>query len=98
MLAETRAQLGGSSPRLSRPVGCEICRGSGYDRMICIPEILVGTSQVRAAIGAGALTEGIETLAIAAGMRTLRQAARFRIAEGTAIPEDVYQALPPQLD
>jgi type II secretory ATPase GspE/PulE/Tfp pilus assembly ATPase PilB-like protein len=98
MLADTREQLGSSTPRLSRPVGCEICRGSGYDRMICIPEILIGTSRVRTAVGAGAITEDIEAIAVESGMRTLRKAAQIRIAEGTVTPEDVYQALPPQLE
>lgn len=98
VLSDSRKLLGISEPILASPQGCSQCRDLGFDRLVCVPEILIGTAEIRSAIASGCTTSEIEQTAIRDGMRTLREAARLRIASGEATAEDLYQILPPKLD
>lgn len=97
LLEETRSKLGITSVSLTRSRGCAGCADLGFDRLICIPEIMIGTAEIRAAAASARSTSEIEQIAVGSGMRTLRDAAKMRIAKGLATAEDIYQILPPQL-
>ena len=98
MLGEVRQSLGLHDPKLYQPVGCSQCHELGYDRLICIPEILIGTPEIKHAIAEGTSTNEIEQLAFRDGMQSLRDASKLRIALGDATPQDIYQVLPPMFD
>ncbi|MCA9303179.1 MAG: Flp pilus assembly complex ATPase component TadA [Phycisphaerales bacterium] len=71
--------LGGeivSTPLIARAVGCEYCRGSGYDGRRGIFELLEINQAVRDAIGRSATADEITSIAIQdGGMRTLQSCA-----------------------
>jgi general secretion pathway protein E len=70
--------------------GCVHCRGTGYYGRTGVFEIMPVTSEIREAIAAGAGTPALVSLARAAGMRTLREAAARKLASGqTAFAEVV---------
>jgi type II secretory ATPase GspE/PulE/Tfp pilus assembly ATPase PilB-like protein len=97
-LKSLRLQNGAAAPQLFRTKGCKECQSEGYDRLVCVPEIMVGTSRIRNSIASGESSEQTHQVAISQGMRTLREAGQLRIAMGHAAPNDVYEMLPPLLD
>jgi type II secretory ATPase GspE/PulE/Tfp pilus assembly ATPase PilB-like protein len=82
------------SPQLYVPEGCKRCRRLGFDRLICVPEILVASPGLQQAIAEQQPREEIRRRAEAEGMRTLREAAQMRIAVGAVCAEDVFDILP----
>jgi type II secretory ATPase GspE/PulE/Tfp pilus assembly ATPase PilB-like protein len=83
-LAEWKQQFGGEDGvlRLSRPVGCEACEKTGYSGRVPLHEILEATDPLRAAIRERAPTAEISRLAMAGGMRTLRQDGIEKVLQG----------------
>ncbi|XZE52855.1 GspE/PulE family protein [Planctomycetaceae bacterium SH139] len=85
-------------PHLYAPAGCPACDDQGYDRLICVPEILVASQRIRQGISDGYSAHQLQQLALQAGMRTLSEACKIRIALGMATAEDAYEALPADVD
>lgn len=79
------------------PQGCDQCKQRGFDRMICIPEVLTATPHIRQAIIDQRSHATLREFAVEAGMRTLREACQMRIALGAICGEDIYDVLPPML-
>ena len=64
--------------------GCSACGGTGYKGRIAVHEVLKLSDPVREAILRGAPAMEIKKIAMANGMRTLRQAALNKLAQGVA--------------
>lgn len=95
-MSEVRDELPAEyEPTLYVARGCDACDSLGYDRLACVPEILPASPVICRAIADGESSDRIELLAIAEGMRSLRQALQLRIAYGITTAEDVCRLLPP---
>lgn len=83
-LTEWKQRFGGEDGelRLFRPVGCETCERTGYSGRVPLHEILEATDPLRAAIRERAPTSEITRLAMAEGMRTLRQDGIEKVLQG----------------
>ncbi len=85
----------GQSPRL--PVqygaGCVRCRGTGLYGRTGVFEVMPITSSVRRLIKDGATAEELSTAAVSDGMRTLRQCAIRKMAQGVTSFEEVAYVL-----
>ncbi len=75
--------------KLYRGVGCEKCGGSGYNGRYAIHELLVVDDELENAIVNDASSTEIKEIAIAAGMRTLRDDGIFKAFEGITTLEEV---------
>ncbi|GAB4201963.1 MAG: hypothetical protein OHK0013_14650 [Sandaracinaceae bacterium] len=75
-----------------RPVGCEECGGTGYRGRIAIAEILLLDDMVRREILNRSDANHIAKVAIARGMRTLREDGARVVALGTTSLEEVLAA------
>lgn len=76
-----------------RASGCDACGGEGYDRMICLPEILVNNQAFRCAVAEGNSGAEIERIAVDSGMMTLADGALRRIRNGSVTPQDAGRAV-----
>ena len=72
--------------------GCHECRGTGYLGRTGIFEVLPITEAIKDLIVAGADTPEIKRTAVKEGMRTLRQSALRKLAEGVTTFEEVVRA------
>ncbi|MBI1809164.1 MAG: Flp pilus assembly complex ATPase component TadA [Gemmatimonadetes bacterium] len=84
-LGATRGEL----PLVTRGRGCDECRGSGYHGRVGIYELLVMDEPLRKALLAGADATALRALALAGGMRSLRDDGRRLVALGVTTPEEV---------
>jgi general secretion pathway protein E len=64
-------------------VGCEQCGSTGYQGRVGIYELLETTEQIRAQIHDRASEAEIRNVAIADGMKTMREDGERWIADGT---------------
>ncbi|HOD12951.1 MAG TPA: ATPase, T2SS/T4P/T4SS family [Candidatus Omnitrophota bacterium] len=69
--------------------GCDRCNGTGYYGRTAIYEILVMNDDIRHAVFQGVHAETIKKIAVANGMRTLRQDGWRRVLQGITTPEEV---------
>lgn len=77
-----------------RGVGCDRCQQSGYSGRKPLFEVMpVRTSAMREAIVAGGSPDGIQRIAVAEGMRTLRQAAVDCVAAGEASLGEAFKLI-----
>jgi len=74
-----------------KPVGCDVCRGTGYKGRMGIFEIMRMNDTIKGLILDGVPGYRLEKEAIAAGMKTLRQAGLKRVLDGTTSLEEVMQ-------
>jgi len=72
-LSELGLPVEESGRLLGRGRGCGDCGGRGYQGRTSLVEVLPLTDQVRALVADGASAADIERVAVAAGMRTLRE-------------------------
>jgi general secretion pathway protein E len=73
------------------PRGCRRCRGTGYTGRTGIFELLVVDDTIRTAINAGAGHEAMRSLAVAGGMRTLRDDGMSKADRGITTVEEVLR-------
>lgn len=74
--------------QIFRPVGCPNCMETGYSGRAGIHEILIVTDEVRAELMKGSDASTIKKVAMAEGMKTLREDAAFKVMQGlTTIAE-----------
>ena len=91
---EVRREMGAASAQMEeiwRGAGCNECRGTGYRGRLGIFELLVMDDALREEVlrrrGAGDL----RALAVAAGMRTLREDGVRLVMDGRTTPEEVLR-------
>jgi len=75
--------------RIFQGKGCDRCNGTGYYGRTAIYEILIMNDEIRRAIFEGAQAETIKRIAMAHGMRTLRQDGWRRVLQGLTTPAEV---------
>ncbi len=81
----------GKAARGQKGEGCFECRGTGYLERTGIFEILRMTEQIQQLTIEGADAPKIKREAVAGGMKTLRQSALRKLAEGTTTFEEVVR-------
>ena len=89
-LGLTAAQVAGS--RISKAVGCELCRHRGYKGRMGIFEILEITDEIRHMINEGQSTLQLRQRARERGMRTLREDGVRKVLAGLTTAEEVITA------
>ena len=77
--------------RLQRGAGCVRCRGTGYFGRTGVFEIATATAEVREAVAHGAGHPELVQAARRGGMRTLREAAVRKLAQGLTSFEEVIR-------
>jgi general secretion pathway protein E len=80
--------------RTARPVGCKVCRNTGYMGRQGIYELLVNSPAVAACITPLMEARELRRVAMAEGMRTLRLAGAARVASGQTTVEEVMRVAP----
>jgi type II secretory ATPase GspE/PulE/Tfp pilus assembly ATPase PilB-like protein len=73
---------------LYTPVGCDTCGGSGYKGRCGLHELLIGTDPVKKLIQEHARVAEITAVALAEGMRTLKQDGIEKVLQGVT---DMHQ-------
>jgi type II secretory ATPase GspE/PulE/Tfp pilus assembly ATPase PilB-like protein/GAF domain-containing protein len=73
---------------LYKPVGCDVCAGSGYKGRVGLHELLVGTDPVKKAIQGHARVAELLAIALDEGMRTLKQDGIEKVLQGVT---DMHQ-------
>jgi general secretion pathway protein E len=97
LTADQVAALGVPVPLLPEGVqfrrgqGCVKCRGTGYYGRTAVFEIFNATPEVRALIAQKAPTEALSAMARSQGMRSLREAAVRKLAQGVTAFEEVLR-------
>ena len=81
----------GGGPRFVKGAGCVKCRGTGYLGRTAIFEIFSATPEVRHAISSKAPTDELAAKARLQGLRSLREAAVRKLAEGVTTFEEVLR-------
>lgn len=90
---ETRlAAQFGAKPAM-RAVGCASCNNSGYRGRLPITEVAVVTPSMGEQIAAGATAPQLQRLAVAQGMRPLREIALERVGMGETTLDEVDRVL-----
>jgi type IV pilus assembly protein PilB len=84
---------GDKLPKLRRAVGCSSCAGTGYYGRVAIVEAMRVSDEVQRLTVSRASAEDIKRLAIAEGMRPLRQDGLRKALEGTTSVEEVLRVV-----
>jgi len=77
--------------RAYRPVGCDVCRTTGYKGRSAVFEIMKVDETIQSLILENASTNRIRKEAISRGMRTLRQSGLRKVTDGVTSLEEVLQ-------
>ncbi|MDH4040204.1 MAG: GspE/PulE family protein [Gammaproteobacteria bacterium] len=80
--------------QVARPVGCKLCRNTGYMGRQGIYEVLVNSPAVQPHITQQLETSKIREVAMAEGMHTLRLSGASRVARGETTIEEVMRVAP----
>ncbi len=80
--------------QVARPVGCKLCRDTGYMGRQGIYEVLVNSPSVQSHITPQLETANIRQAAMAEGMHTLRLSGASRVARGETTIEEVMRVAP----
>ena len=78
-------------PAVWAPVGCDQCRGTGYQGRIGLYELLVVDDALRSALVSGRTAGDLRQLAIGSGMRTLLGDGLRHVQRGTTSAEEVLR-------
>ena len=84
----------GPPQQVARPVGCKICRNTGYMGRQGIYEVLVNSPEIQSHITQALETAKIREVAVAEGMHTLRLSGATRVARGETTIEEVMRVAP----
>ncbi len=77
--------------RLYRPVGCDLCNGTGYRGRLVIAEALLMTDQIRKAILGHATASALQRIAVEEGMTTMYEDGLRKALEGRTTVEEVMR-------
>ena len=80
--------------QVARPVGCRVCRNTGYMGRQGIYEVLVNSPDVQGEINTHLETATIREIAMREGMKTLRLSGASRVARGQTTIEEVMRVAP----
>jgi len=80
--------------QVARPVGCKLCRDTGYMGRQGIYEVLVNSPAVQSRITPQLETASIRQVAMSEGMHTLRLSGASRVARGETTIEEVMRVAP----
>jgi type IV pilus assembly protein PilB len=80
-------------PTLYRAVGCSACGRTGFHGRFAIHEVLLITEEVERLIVDRAHTEDIKKVALAQGMKTLRQTGMAQALDGTTSIEEILRVV-----
>jgi general secretion pathway protein E len=80
--------------QVARPVGCKLCRDTGYMGRQGIYEVLVNSPAVQSQITPQLETTSIRKVAMSEGMHTLRLSGASRVARGETTIEEVMRVAP----
>jgi type IV pilus assembly protein PilB len=80
-------------PQLFRPVGCGACGRTGFHGRFAIQEVMLVTEEVERLIVDRAHTEDIKKVALAQGMKTLRQAGIAQAFAGATSIEEILRVV-----
>lgn len=83
--------------RLVRGKGCDNCQGSGFKGRIGVYELLVGSRQMKEAIGRGGSYEELLAVAQSQGFKTMLEDGRDKILAGITTPDEVLRAVMTQV-
>jgi len=92
--ADQRIALGMSQEELPEAfvgAGCAACRGTGYHGRTGIYELLIMDDELRTAVHEDATAGHLTRMAVAKGMRTLREDGMRQIRAGATTPEEVLR-------
>ena len=78
---------------VKRAVGCRTCAGTGYLNQIPVPEVLVLTPALRAALAKGPNDVEFLRAAQADGMRTFAEVGLERVAKGETTVEEIERVM-----
>jgi type II secretory ATPase GspE/PulE/Tfp pilus assembly ATPase PilB-like protein len=84
----------GESPSIYAPGGCERCFQGGYDRRICLAEVLVMDNELRQMIIDGDSAMDMHQRAVAKGMMDFAKSALVQIARGDTTTEEMFRTIP----
>lgn len=76
-----------------RAVGCPVCAGTGYYGRVPLLEVMVMTPELELGVIEGATASSLQNLALAAGMRPLREAAAAHVRAGETTLEEIDREL-----
>ena len=76
---------------VSRGVGCDACRGSGYSGRSGVYELIVLDEAMRVAITSGDGAPAVRAIALSHGVPTLRDDATRLVLEGVTTPEEALR-------
>jgi type IV pilus assembly protein PilB len=82
-----------NSPTFYRGEGCEKCNHSGKKGRVGIYELMIMNDELKRAVARGAKTDEVRALAIAGGMKTLKEYAMILMAEGLTSVDEVLSNL-----
>ena len=80
--------------QVARPVGCKLCRDTGYMGRQGIYEVLVNSPLVQSHIKPLMDTAKVREVAMSEGMHTLRLSGAARVARGETTIEEVMRVAP----
>ncbi len=83
----------GVTPTYYEPVGCSHCADTGYSGRLAMHEVMPMTEPLGKLAVSHASSEDVERLAIAEGMRTLRQDGWLKVAQGHTTIEEVLRVV-----
>ncbi len=87
-----------SKVKAYKGAGCANCNGSGYKGRVAVHEVLKLSDPVREAILDGAASMRLKKIAMANGMRTLRQSALNKMVQGITDAPEVTGSTTPDSD
>ena len=82
-----------SAPIFYKADGCEQCNHTGKKGRVGVFEVLVMNDELKRAVARGAQTDELRQLAIASGMKTLKDYAMILLAEGLTSIDEVLMNL-----
>lgn len=96
MVAEIQSWLEPDfQPTVFQAGSCDKCLQTGYDRRLCVAEVLMMNDELRDMIVHGRhSTVELHHQAVAMGMMDFGVASRLQIARGDTTPEEMFRAIP----
>lgn len=80
--------------QIYQAVGCELCRGTGYQGRIGVYEILLLSTEMKRIVGESATLNQIKQQAYKEGLQPLRLAGARKVADGITTIEEVMRVVP----
>jgi type IV pilus assembly protein PilB len=86
-------EVGEEMPTLYRANGCAACSSTGYRGRLAVHELMNVTEEIERMTVERASTEDVSKMAVAQGMRTLRQDGLIKVARGETSIEEILRVV-----